>query len=271
LKPSVVVTTYNNPGAIKRVLEGLAYQVAMPFEVIVADDGSGDETAEVVNGFMKTSPFSLLHVWHEDRGFRAAGIRNKAILRSTGDYIVFLDGDCIPNRYFVSDHMRLAEKGTFLQGKRVIVGKQASGYITSSSVNSCASLTWLALSGQISNKRHVIRMPVLFALKNRKMRGIKTCNMGVYREDVLAVNGFNESFVGWGREDSEFAARLYKYGLMRKEHSYMAICYHLWHPENPREHLARNDELLKNAIAQDDYRCTEGIDKTVPRDTMQQP
>jgi hypothetical protein len=91
------------------------------------------------------------------------------------------------------------------------------------------------------------------------MKGIKTCSFGLFRADLMAVNGFNEAFTGWGREDSEFAARLYKYGLRRKGHSFMATCFHLWHPENPRELLSRNEALLSETIAAMDFRCKDGI------------
>lgn len=261
MKVSVIVTTCNRPSELVRVLEGLTLQKRLPDEVIVADDGSGPETARVVTNFAEGVPFPLLHVWQEDRGFRAAKIRNEAIKKSSGDYILLLDGDCVPNRYFVADHVALEEKGFFVQGKRILVSRQASEYFNVSHANSFASSFKLAVSGLLSNSHHILRLPVFPAFKNKNLRGVKSCNMAFYKADVLAVNGYNEAFVGWGREDSELAARLYKYGLRRKEHPFMAVCFHLWHPENPRQHLKQNDEILNRTLLQEGYWCEKGIVK----------
>lgn len=106
MKVSIIVTTYNQPNSLEKVLHGLNYQSRIANEVIVADDGSGQETAMVIKKLSATVAYPLLHVWHEDQGFRAAKIRNEAIKKSTGDYLVLLDGDCIPNRHFVKDHIR---------------------------------------------------------------------------------------------------------------------------------------------------------------------
>lgn len=256
---SVIVTTYERPDALRKVLDGLAFQKRAPEEVIVADDGSGPATKEAVKDFEGKSPFPLKHVWHEDRGFRAAKIRNEAIKASTGGYLIFLDGDCLPDRRFVADHTSLSEQGFFFQGKRVLVGQAASQGFDSLSANSPHELLGLALRGRISNFHHALRAPFFPPLRGRSMKGIKSCNMGIFREDLLAVNGFNEAFVGWGREDSELAARLYKYGLRRKGHPFMAVCFHLWHEETSRENLKRNEGLLRGALQGGDFRCAEGI------------
>lgn len=241
------------------MLEGLACQTREPDEIIVADDGSMTDTAEMVKGFAGELPFPVFHVWQEDLGFRAARIRNRAIKESSGEYIIFLDGDCIPNRHYLADHVKLAEKGCFVQGKRIIVGRGASPSFNASHSNSLAALLRMALAGRISNRHHILRLPFLPALKNMRFKGIKSCNMGIFREDAIAVNGFNEAFIGWGREDSEFASRLFKFGLRRKEHLFMAVCFHLWHPENPKAHLGVNEATLRATMDGDEYRCREGI------------
>ena len=264
MKVSVILTTYNKEDELGRVLEGLALQSTLAHEVIVGDDGSGPATKELVSGFQRDFPCRLLHVWQEDKGFRAAKSRNSALRESSGDYIVMLDGDCLVPRHFVEDHARLAEKGYFVQGKRVLVAKDAAPLADSRMVNSPLALLMAALTGKISNSHHILRLPLFFAFRNKKLRGIKTCNFGVYREDAVSVNGFNEEFVGWGREDSEFAARLFNYGLMRKEHSFMAICFHLWHEEARREGLRANEEILQRAISSGSVRCQSGIDQSGP-------
>ena len=243
------------------VLNGLAHQTRAAEEVIVADDGSHPETAMAVEKLSTTVSYPLLHVWHEDQGFRAAKIRNDAIRRSTGDYIVLLDGDCIPNRHFVKDHIRLARKGSFFQGKRVLVEKTAAGAFEWQHANSPQTLLKRMLSGGLGNAHHLLRCPWYPLLNSSGLSGTRSCNMGLFKSDLFAVNGFNEDFVGWGREDSELVARLYNYGLKRKVHPFMAICFHLWHAENSREQLAHNDDMLRKARLSDDYYAPQGLVK----------
>jgi len=256
---SVIITTYNRPNSLAKVLEALRHQTRVADEVIVADDGSGPETAEVVSGFMADSPFPLYHVWQEDRGFRSGRIRNKAINKSKGGYIILLDGDCIPGKHFMEDHLALAEKGFFFQGKRVLIGRKLSHAFTHKDANSTQRLLKFVLSRDISNSHHLIRLRFFPAYSSTKLSGIRSCNMGFFREDLFAVNGFNQDFVGWGREDSELAVRLYRFGLKRKEHPFMAICFHLWHEENDRKLLTKNDELLQKAIESNEYICSNGL------------
>jgi glycosyltransferase involved in cell wall biosynthesis len=258
---SVIVTTYNRSDALAKVLDGLRVQTRPPDEVLVADDGSARETGRMVAGFKNACPYPLLHVWQEDRGFRAAEIRNKAIRQSGGDYIVCLDGDCIPNRHFIDDHHQMAEPGCFIQGKRILIGPSAADGFSHRDANSTARLVGLMLSGKIKNAHHILRLPSFPVARSIRLKGIKSCNMGFFRSDLFAVNGFNQDFVGWGREDSELAVRLFRYGLKRKSHPFMAICCHLWHPENDRQRLLANDDLLDQAKRITGYVCANGLVK----------
>jgi len=259
MKISVIITTYNRPGALLKVLEGLQYQKRLADEVIVADDGSKAQTEEVVRNFMNGADFPISHVWHEDKGFRAAKIRNMAIKESIGHYLISLDGDCIPNKHFISDHLSLAERGFFYQGKRVLVNNEFLDNFSCEDANSFSALLKCFLLGKISNAHHLIRLPMLPALSSKSLNGIRSCNMGFFREDIFSVNGFNQDFVGWGREDTELAVRFYKYKLKRKSHPFMAICYHLWHEEYDRKRLSVNDELLKKTMDSDQYTCSRGL------------
>ena len=135
MKISVIMTTYNRSEALERVLDGLRHQTHLPTELIVADDGSGSDTADSIGRFLKVSPFPLHHVWHADRGFRAAAIRNKAIRQSTGEYLVSLDGDCIPEKHFIEDHLKLARRGSFFQGKRILIDRALSKSFTSGHID----------------------------------------------------------------------------------------------------------------------------------------
>ncbi len=235
-------------------------QTWMPDEVIVADDGSGEETAEVVKRFSGAAPFPVRHVWQEHKGFRAAKIRNEAITRSSGEYIILLDGDCVLNRHFIADHLSLAERGCFIQGKRVHISRTAVEGFDCTYADSAVILIAMALMGKISNVHHLLRLPHFPAIKNRKLKGIKSCNMSFFREDIVAVNGFNEEYVGWGNEDSDLACRFFKYGLLKKVHQFMAVCFHLWHPTNKLV-PAKNEELLTAAVASKEYFCEHGLVK----------
>ncbi len=261
MKVSLIITTYNAPQFLEKILQSIFKQTLLPYEVIIADDGSDERTANLIKKYQQSFPVPLLHVWHEDKGFRAAKIRNEAIKASSGNYIVFLDGDCVPDKNFIFDHVKLAEKGFFVQGKRILLDKQISSKFTIESIDSFFKKLKLFFSPKISNRHHLLRFSFFPAIKNTKLKGIKGCNMGVFKEDLLAVNGFNEDFVGWGREDTEIVVRLYKYGLKRKEHLFRAICFHLWHPPRSKENLNKNDRLLKRSIESDTYLCSNGIIK----------
>jgi glycosyltransferase involved in cell wall biosynthesis len=260
MKVSVIITTYNNPSFLKKVLDGFLYQKRAPHELIIADDGSGNDTALLIKSFSEIAPFPVLHVWQENKGFRAARIRNKAIQQSSGDYIILLDGDCIINSAFISDHLSMSEKGLFIQGKRILVHKNATADFTYAHASSYSSLIKMALTGKISNIHHLIRLPYVPSIKNRSLENIKSCNMSFFKTDIVAVNGFNEDFVGWGNEDSELACRFFKYGLLKKVHHFMTVCFHLWHPANKVLSDA-NKRLLSESIASNEYFCRNGLVK----------
>lgn len=259
MKISVIVSTYNRPDALVKVVNGLFAQTCLPDEIIIADDGSTDDTRAALLPFLDSQRISVKHVWQEDQGFRLAQIRNKAILASSGDYLVFLDGDCIPEGHYVQDHLHLARKGYFFQGKRVIVSQKAHEAFDFSDTQSVLCLLKHAATSALSNRHHIIRIPFFPSYTTARLSGIRGCNMGFFKTDLLAVNGFNQAFKGWGREDSEIAVRLYKYGIKRREHPFRAICYHLWHRENTRQTIDVNDQLLEQAMASDNYYCKIGI------------
>ena len=260
MKVSLIITTYNNHSALRKVMDSILNQTRRPDELFVADDGSDERTASVVNLYAEKAPFPVIHAWQKNRGFRAAKIRNKAITRAGGEYIVLLDGDCVVNRHFIADHLFLAEESCFIQGKRVHVEKNTVASFTHVDANSFLDLIGMSLKGRISNIHHVIRLPFDFSVKNRSLKGIKACNMSFFRKDIMAVNGFNEDFVGWGNEDSELVCRFFRYGLKKKVHPFMATCFHLWHPSNKGE-AKGNRALLDETFHSKDYFCANGLIK----------
>lgn len=261
MKISVIVTTYNRPDALKRVLDGLLCQIRLPEEIIVADDGSGNSTKIMLQSYLTHQQIRICHVWQENAGFRAARIRNMAITKSRGDYLVLLDGDCIPEKNFIRDHLYLAQKGCFFQGKRVIVNQYVEKGFNQKTCNSKVKLLIHGLKKEISNTHHIFRIPFFPSYTTSRLSGVRSCNMGLFRDDIFAVNGFNHDFEGWGREDSDLVVRLFKYGLKRKENPFKAICYHLWHQENKRNCLEKNDKLLKKAIESKSFFCKSGLNE----------
>jgi glycosyltransferase involved in cell wall biosynthesis len=260
VKISLIITTYNNPVGLKKAAESAFHQTRLPDEVLIADDGSDEKTSIEVKNFAESSPIPVIHVWQEDIGFRAAMIRNKAISRSSGDYIILLDGDCVMNRHFIADHEMLSEERCFIQGKRILVNRAAVAAFDHAVADSQFTLFRMALSGKITNTHHLLRLEHYPGFKNRKLKGIKSCNMSFFKKDIVAVNGFNEDFEGWGNEDSELACRFFRYGLFKKVHPFVAVCFHLWHPTNKiATHC--NSLLLKSALASDKYFCENGLTK----------
>ncbi|MFC1886641.1 glycosyltransferase family 2 protein [Thermodesulfobacteriota bacterium] len=261
MRVSLIVTTYNRPDALEKVLKALENQTRLPDEVVVADDGSGPETAEIIVRQTKNMPFCIEHVRQEDDGFRAARIRNKAIRKTSGEYIILLDGDCVVPKQFVEDHVHLAQDGFFIQGKRILLSRSFSSYFDREYAGLSLKLILPLISGNISNTHHLLRIPWFPSFISTRLNGIKTCNMSFFRKHIFSVNGFNENFVGWGREDSELAVRFFKYGLKRKTHPFMAVCFHLWHEENKKVRLKVNDEILKRSIESNEYFCIDGLEK----------
>ena len=203
------------------------------------------------------SNFPIIHSWQEDNGFRAARSRNKAISRSKGKYIILIDGDMILNEYFIADHFCNKERGHFIQGSRAFIKKKKTDFLLSAAFDK-SSIPFFS----IENKKNSIRSNILskiFLKKSFDLKGIKTCNMSFFREDFERVNGFNNHIAGWGREDSEFAARLMKSCVKRISLRFNAIQYHLWHKNSPRKSLMKNDQILKNSINSKTIKCESGF------------
>ncbi|MEW6220337.1 MAG: glycosyltransferase [Thermodesulfobacteriota bacterium] len=256
---SVIVTTCDWPSALARALDALAAQTRLPDEVIVADDGSGEPTRQLIRRRQADFPVPLGHVWQEHQGFRAARIRNAAIRQARGRYILLLDGDCLPVRRWLADHLEMAEPGVFVQGKRLLVAQGMAEAFSAADLDRPGQLFGLAARGQLGNAHHLLPVPLWPARRSRRLAGIKSCNLGLWRQDLEAVNGFDEAYEGWGREDSDLAGRLFKYGVMRKDHPFRALVFHLGHPSRVDGRLAENDRRLAESLSRADFRCCQGL------------
>jgi glycosyltransferase involved in cell wall biosynthesis len=262
---TVIVTTYNRPDALAAVLAGYRAQSDRDFEMIVADDGSTAETAVVINE-AQTDGFNIGHVWHEDQGFRAAAIRNRAIAQTAADYIIFSDGDCIPLPGFVAQHRRMAEKGWFLSGNRILLSDGFSRRVLQDRlpVHAWRSGRWLRakISGEVNRWLPLLALPPDLALRKwpaHRWEGVMTCNLSVWRKDLLAVDGLDESYSGWGLEDSDLAIRLLRSGVRHKSARFAAPVLHLWHGENDRGSLAENRRRLDEVLESDRIRAVSGL------------
>ena len=259
MRISLIVTTYNRPNALSLVFKSIENQVIKPLEVIVADDGSDERTLKIVKEFRDKLSFEVIHSFQKDKGFRASQSRNKAIAKANGDYIILIDGDMILQTRFIQDHSRNAMPGFFIQGSRVLLSEIQTKIILRKR-KIFFSMFSLGLKNR-KNSIHSNSLSRLFSNESNHLSGIKTCNFAFYREDCISVNGFNNDFNGWGREDSDFASRLINIGIKRRTLKFNAIQYHLWHKENNRNSLASNDEILQKTIDKKLTWCNNGIDR----------
>ena len=268
MKVSLIISTYNWPAALDVCLKSLLRQSRLPDEVIIADDGSGEETAELIQSYKSRFQIMIKHVWHPDEGFQLAAIRNKAILIATGDYIIQIDGDLILHQNFIEDHCKLATPGRFVSGSRLLLPENFSKDI----LRKRSLPTSLSLFIRGENRLNATRVPLLTRLlapvyKKKQPFYVKGCNMAFWREDLLRVNGYNEAIIGWGKEDSELAVRLIKSGVTRLFIKFGGICYHLYHKIASRHRESINDEILEQAINRKNPYVSIGID-THEKDTV---
>ncbi len=252
---SVIVTTYNWPEALGLCLDSLLNQPDRNFEILIADDGSEQATADKIKHYQNRD-IAIRHVFHADRGFRAGTIRNKAVAQSHGDYLIFTDGDCLLFPDFIEKHRQLAEKGYFVPGNRVLLNQAFTRHVLTRPVPLYqASLLFfgtLRLQKKINRISPLLRLPLgnLRKLQARKWQQAMTCNLGVWKADFLQVNGFDEQFEGWGYEDSDLVIRLIHQGVYRKEGRFALPVLHLWHPAHDKTHQQRNYQRLMQRLKQ---------------------
>jgi glycosyltransferase involved in cell wall biosynthesis len=264
MKVGLIISTYNWKEALNVVLESVKLQTSLPEEIVVCDDGSSDDSEELVKNHQKNFPCILKHVWQEDNGFRVAASRNNGIneLSEDTDYVVIIDGDMILHPSFIEDHVYFAEKNCFTQGSRVLISEEKTTQILSrGEINSIISF----FSKGIRKRKNTIYLRFFSSLldrPNKQLKGIRACNMGFWKKDLYSVNGFNEKFVGWGREDSEIVVRLFNKGIMRKNIKFSAIAYHLYHKEKSILSVSINDKYLFQTVSSKTSWCNKGLIKS---------
>lgn len=265
MKISFVVLTYNRADALLPVLRSLAQQCGPDHEVLIADDGSVASQVALLKNGMPEFRCVVRHIWHPDTGFAAAAARNLGAHHARGDYLVFLDGDCVPGKNFVTAHECLAEQGFFVNGSRVLLSQRLTSRVIAGSVDIPRQPLsfWLRarLKGDSNKLLHLLRWPdSLFRVKQGfHWHGIRSCNLGVWRKDFVAVNGFDETFEGWGHEDADLVLRLHNLGIERKNGFMATEVYHLWHRENVRDQESVNRQKVLDRMQSAVTRAERGL------------
>jgi hypothetical protein len=273
MKTSVIVPTYNRPQALKLSLLSLAAQSILPSEVLIADDGSGGETRDLILAMQEQlkHAFPIRHIWQEDIGFRKPRILNETVRHSTGDYLIFIDGDCMAHRHFVRAHLEYSSPDAVLSGKRVEIGRQVSErLIEKESVMNTLTfrLLWDAA------RRQSRRVAESVQIKNRFLRrlmhrdrisndGVWGCNFSLYKQLFLDINGSDEDLDAL-MEDNDIGIRVLNQGKRLRSMRGLAIVFHLWHKSTwsfDTEKYKYNEAILKRRIANKEMVCKNGIRK----------
>lgn len=261
---SLIISTYNSPQMLELCLKSVLQQSVLPDEVLIADDGSKEDTKKIIHMFQQNAPMPINHVWHEDHGFRLTVIRNKAIAQARMDYIIQIDGDIILHRHFIKDHKQFARKGSFVSGSRVNIQPELSKELLSTK-----RITIPIHSRGVHNKLNGLRCKLITRLMQNYKRSnimyVRGCNMGFWKEDLIKVNGYNENMIGWGREDSEIACRLTFAGIQKRFIKNAAIAFHIFHPENSRSQDNINNQIMLQTFQEKRTWCDKGLNQYLTR------
>jgi len=250
MKASLLITFYNNLPEIDLILKRVML-LDFDIEIIIADDGSKIKSNEIFTKYRKNG-LKIKHIWQPDRSFRASKIRNLGVLCSNYDYLIFIDADCIPDKSFVTVHTKLAKKGFFLSGTRVLLSKKLKAYFFNNpdfKINflNCFFFYFFGHTNKLLYKLP-FNMCLTSPLSKKNWKKVQTCNLSVYKIDFINIGGFDESYIGWGLEDSDLIVRLINSGVFKKKIIRGAVVFHLWHEIYSRKNLPSNKDRLKYAI-----------------------
>lgn len=274
MKYTIILSTYNWPQALNLILESLLPQLERhsDVELIIADDGSTSETKALISEYQNKLPDQINHIWQEDLGFYKSVILNKAVAKSKGQYLLFLDGDCIPFPDYIAYHKRLAQSGYFVAGNRVLLSKEYTTELISnpelvSGIFMWGFTSWLlaVVQKKINKIFSFLRLDVnakwrFFRSNNWKYP--KGCNVGIFKTDFVAVNGYDEIFSGWGHEDADLFIRLLHNKIKIKDGRFAIPVLHLWHKESSRVNESANYMILRERLKNINcIKAVDGIDK----------
>ncbi|MFD0763433.1 glycosyltransferase family 2 protein [Mucilaginibacter lutimaris] len=253
---ALLISTYNWPDALELVFLSVLRQTEMPDEILIADDGSREETRELIDSYREKFNIPVKHAWHEDKGFRKSEVLNMAVKLAEADYIIEIDGDIILDRRFIADHVKQAAKGFFVQGSRAMINEPKTNELLK---NKDVNLN--PLSKGLYTRFNSYRIPSLAKFYDTKPLdpfNVKGCNLAFWRKDYIKVNGYYNDFEGWGWEDYEFAARLINSGVYKKRVKMVAIMYHLFHKQTSRSSYFSNEVIYRRTVAEKLTYCDSG-------------
>jgi glycosyltransferase involved in cell wall biosynthesis len=267
---SLLLATYEMPEHLALVCAALERQSTKDFEVLICDDGSGQKTRQIIESFQAQAPFEVRHFWQENQGFRKCRILNEALRQARGETMIFLDGDCVPHRHFIRDHLEQQEEDRYLAGRRMELGPELSAKLTPEMVRRGffdrpgLALIRSVLQGDSEHLQRSIRIPwpgLRSRLGMERVDDMKGCNFSVSKKALEAINGFDEAYEGYGREDTDVEIRLQHLGLKIKSLKGLALQFHVWHPR--REFTPKNDTRLEDLKRSGRVRCEQGIYPTL--------
>lgn len=263
---SIIIPTYNQPQMLKQTLFSLNEQTDKYFDVIICDDGSHTQARHEIEKIKQKLSFCCTYYWQKDDGFRAAKARNEGIKRARGNYVIFTDGDCILPPQFVAQHRKLARKNCFVDGNRILLSQSLTNKIHKTQIQfsmRVSSLIKYKLTRKINKLSSFMRIPlgVCRDLKPKRWKGVKTCNLAVWKQDLIDINGFDESFQGWGHEDADLVIRLIKKGVKRRSGRYASVVFHQWHKINDRGNEKSNKAALMKSINSANLKTNNGLEK----------
>jgi len=267
---SLIISFYNKLNYLKLVLAGLEIQSYKLFEVIIADDGSNETIVKELQYIIKNSHLDITHIWHKNIGWRKNEILNKAIKASKSDYLIFIDGDCIPHSKFIEEHFKNHAVNTVIAGRRVNLSPRVSELLTSEKIKKGfleGRLFWLLLFDSIKGKARdvengiYIKSKIIRKLINKKDKGILGSHFSLYKSDILTVNGFDERYQAPAAgEDTDIEFRLRLAGINVKTLKHIAIQYHMFHKKLTRSE--KNIEILRKVKSKRIFYTPYGIYKS---------
>jgi glycosyltransferase involved in cell wall biosynthesis len=270
MKVTVIISTFNAPEWLEKVIIGYSCQTYRNFSIVIADDGSGIETKKLIERLAQQTGLDIKHVWHPHEGYRRQTILNKAIVESTGDYLILTDGDCIPRRDFVATHVALAEKGRFLSGGYCKLSMKVSKAISNENILSqkCFSVSWLkaldSLGTSPARKLSANSLTgILLDWVTTAKATFNNCNSSAWKEDIMAVNGYDER-MKYGGADREIGERLTNNGIRGKQIRHRAIVIHLDHARGykTKESISNNKAIRRETKQRSIKRTPFGIRQT---------
>lgn len=260
-KTSMIISTYNRPDALNLSLQSVLKQRILPNEIVIGDDGSTEDTAQLIRRFQAISPIDIIHVWQEDKGYRLAKSRNKCVAHSKCEYIIQIDGDLVLHRRFVEDHLWMAQKGCFIRGHRTHFTPKRTAKLCASGLApeirpfSRGIPRWLNTIHSFAISRY---LSTRYRTKSITAQG---CNLSFWKEDFININGYDENYEGWGSEDSDLALRLLNSGIKRLDLKFAGIIAHLWHEERSMYNREKNFSYYGRKVYEKAVRCERGVEQ----------